>query len=238
MRSRWQYLGGLNVAPERVADWEAYPFNLPYVRKLNVQFSSPMTIIVGENGVGKSSLIEAIAEVCRLPVQGGGRTEMRDMRSDLARGLSASFVRHVHDGYFVRAENLVRLADLLEDRKQDPDFRGDPYRYYGGRSMHEQSHGEAFLSIFKHRLQSGGVIIMDEPESALSATRQLELLALLWQFIDEGNTQVFIATHSPILMTFPGASLLEISDSGINPIRLQDTSHYQITRSILENPER
>jgi predicted ATPase len=197
-----------------------------------------MTIIVGENGVGKSSLIEAIAEVCRLPVQGGGRTEMRDMRSDLARGLSASFVRHVHDGYFVRAENLVRLADLLEDRKQDPDFRGDPYRYYGGRSMHEQSHGEAFLSIFKHRLQSGGVIIMDEPESALSATRQLELLALLWQFIDEGNTQVFIATHSPILMTFPGASLLEISDSGINPIRLQDTSHYQITRSILENPER
>jgi predicted ATPase len=158
-------------------------------------------------------------------------------RSEFARALNASFRNHVHDGFFVRAENLVRFADLLEERERDPGFRGNPYRSYGGRSMHEQSHGEAFLSLFQHRLQSGGVIVMDEPESALSPQRQLTLLAILYQFVQAGNTQVFIAGHSPILMTFPGASLLEVSEAGINPIRLEDTSHYQITRGILANPE-
>lgn len=246
--SRWQrqakYLMSLSVEARRVSDWNVYPFNLPYVKGLNLRFTSPMTMIVGENGAGKSSLIEAIADVCRLPVEGGGRPELDTrpdsdrQRSELARGLTASFQNQPHDGFFVRAENLVRFADLLEERARDPEFHGDPFRHYGGRSMHQQSHGEAFLSIFKHRLQSGGVIVMDEPESALSPQRQLELLALLWQFVEAGNTQIFIATHSPILMTFPGASLLEISEQGIQSVRLQDTGHYQITRSILESPER
>jgi len=243
-RRQAQYLMRLSIDPSRVDDWNVYPFNLPYVRDLRLQFSTPMTIIMGENGAGKSSLIEAIADVCRLPVEGGGRPELDTRpdsdqpRSELARGLSASFATVPHDGFFVRAENLVRFADLLEAREHDPDYYGNPYRLYGGRSMHKQSHGEAFLSIFRHRLESGGVIIMDEPESALSPQRQLELLALLWEFVAAGNTQIFIATHSPILMTFPGASLLEISEDGIQSVRLQDTSHYQITRSILEHPER
>jgi predicted ATPase len=141
------------------------------------------------------------------------------------------------DGYFVRAENLVRLADLLEERERDPDFPGDPYRAYGGRSLHTRSHGEAFIALFEHRLQPGGVVIMDEPEAALSPQRQLSLLALLHTFVQAG-TQIFVATHSPILMTFPGATLLEVSERGVAPVRLEDTSHYQITRGILESPER
>jgi predicted ATPase len=238
-----QYLMGLSINPGRVDEWEAYPFNLPFVRKLSLSFTSPLTFFVGENGSGKSTVIEAIADVCRLPVEGGGRSELDTRpdserpRSELARGMTASFRNDVHDGFFLRAENLVRFADLLEQREQDPDFYGDPYRAYGGRSMHQQSHGEAFLSIFQHRLQSGGVIVMDEPESALSAQRQLTLLTILYDFVQAGNTQVFIATHSPILMTFPGATILEVTPESVAQTRLEDTSHYQITRGILTSPE-
>jgi predicted ATPase len=238
-----QYLKRLAIDPSRVGDWDAYPFNLPFARKLKLDFTAPLTFFIGENGSGKSTIIEAIADACRLPVEGGGRPELDTHpdsdrpRSELARGLTASFVNHVHDGFFLRAENLVRFADLLEERERDPDFYGNPYRAYGGRSMHQQSHGEAFLSIFQHRLQSGGVIIMDEPESALSPQRQLTLLTVLYEFVRAGNTQIFIASHSPILMTFPGATLLEVNKKVVAPIRLEDTSHYQITRGILANPE-
>lgn len=233
----------LEIDPRRVDDWNAYPFHLPFVRELNFAFTSPLTFFVGENGSGKSTIIEAIADVCRLPVEGGGRPELDTRpdsdrpRSELARGLKVGFYNQVHDGFFLRAENLVRFADLLEQRERDPDFYGNPYRAYGGRSMHQQSHGEAFLSIFQHRLQSGGVIVMDEPESALSAQRQLTLLTILYEFVQAGNTQIFIATHSPILMTFPGATILEVTPERVTQTRLEDTSHYQITRGILTNPE-
>jgi len=156
----------------------------------------------------------------------------------LAAALRPSFRKRPWDGYFVRAENLVRLADLLEQREQDADFLGNPYFAYGGRSLHERSHGEAFIALFEHRLQPGGILIMDEPEAALSPQRQLSLLAQLHAFLESGATQVIIATHSPILMTFPGARLLAISAEGIAEVRLEDTSHYQITRGILEHPER
>lgn len=238
-----RYLTRLRIAPKHVTDWNAYPFNLPFVRSLDLSFTAPLTFFVGENGSGKSTIIEAIADRCRLPVEGGGRSELDTRpdsdrpRSPFGRGLCAEFTNRVHDGFFVRAENMVRFADLLEARERDPDFYGNPYRYYGGRSLHEQSHGEAFLSLFEHRLQSGGVIVMDEPESALSPQRQLTLLAQLYDFVQAGNTQIFIASHSPILMTFPGAALLEVSEQGINPTRLEDTSHYHITRGILANPE-
>ena len=132
----------------------------------------------------------------------------------------------------------MRLADLLEESERDPEFLGNPYFAYGGRSLHTRSHGEAFMALFEHRLQAGGVVIMDEPEAALSPQRQLTLLALLDAFVNSGNTQIFVATHSPILLTFPGATLLSLTDRGIEETRLEDTSHYQITRGILEAPER
>jgi predicted ATPase len=242
-RSRAPYLVRMDIDEGRVDDWSAYPFQLPFVRQLHLEFTSPLTFFVGENGAGKSTLLEAIADLCRLPVEGGGRSELDDSptstqpRSPLARALTPSFREKPWDGYFVRAENIVRLADLLEHRERDPDFYGNPYRAYGGRSLHTRSHGEAFLAVFEHRLQEGGVVIMDEPEAALSPQRQLSLLSLLHAFVRSGNTQLFIATHSPILMTVPDAVLLEVTPEAVTETRLEDTSHYHITRGILQNPE-
>lgn len=238
------YLERLAIDPSRVDDWSQHPFDLPFVQRLDLEFRAPLTFLVGENGSGKSTLLEAIADLCRLPVGGGGRTELADNpavdrpRSSLARALRPSFRERPWDGYFVRAENLVRLADLLEERERDPDFGGNPYFSYGGRSLHTRSHGEAFMALFEHRLQPGGVLIMDEPEAALSPQRQLSLLALLYAFVQSGNTQVFIATHSAILMTFPNATLLELKEGTIAETTLEATSHYQVTRGILDNPER
>jgi len=238
------FLQRVELQPDRVEDWTSYPFHLPFLKNLTLEFTTPLTFLVGENGSGKTTLLEAIADLCRLPIGGGGRTELADdlknerPRSRLAAALRPSFSERPWDGYFVRAENLVKLADLLEERERDPDFLGNPYFSYGGRSLHERSHGEAFLALFEHRLQPGGMLVMDEPEAALSPQRQLSLLALLHAFLESGNTQVFIATHSPILMTFPDATLLEIAATGIHRIRLEETSHYQITRDILEHPER
>jgi len=238
------YLTRIELQEDRVADWVTYPFQLPFLKGLRLDFTTPVTFFVGENGSGKTTLIEAVAELCRLPIGGGGRTELADdlknerPRSRLAAALRPSFRERPWDGYFVRAENLVRLADLLEQRERDPDFRGNPYFSYGRRSLHQRSHGEAFLALFEHRLQPGGVLVMDEPEAALSPQRQLSLLALLYAFVESGGTQVFIATHSPILMTFPGATLYRIEAGGIEPTQLEETSHYHVTRGILENPER
>ncbi len=214
------------------------------MKDLELEFNRPLTFLIGENGSGKTTLIEAIADLCRLPTGGGGRTELADdlkterPRSRLARALRPSFRERPWDGYFVRAENLVKLADLLEERERDPDFRGNPYFSYGGKSLHQRSHGEAFIALFEHRLQPGGMLIMDEPEAALSPQRQLALLAQLHAFLQSGGTQVIVATHSPILMTFPDAALLQLSAEGIALVGLEETSHYQITRGILEHPER
>jgi predicted ATPase len=243
-KTKVPYLTGVELLPGRVDDWSMHPFRIPFVKGLHLEFTSPLTFLIGENGSGKTTLIEALADLCRLPIGGGGRTELADdlknerPRSLLAGALRPSFRERPWDGYFVRAENLVRLADLLEQRERDPDFVGNPYFAYGGRSLHQRSHGEAFIALFEHRLQAGGIIIMDEPEAALSPQRQLSLLAQLHAFLGAGNTQVFIATHSPILMTFPGATLLRIEGDRIEPTRLEDTSHYQVTRGILESPER
>lgn len=221
----------------------AFPFNLPILKNFRLQFTSRMVFFVGENGSGKSTVLEAIADLARLPVSGGGRNELADRHgpeqsSPLAREMRGHWTgNRPIDAFFFRGEFYSNFATLLDQRKDDPEFMGDPYFVYGGKSLHERSHGEAFLALLQRRLQSG-LFLMDEPESALSPQRQLTLLAEMAARVDEGDTQFIIATHSPILLTFPGAQIVSFDDGQLSDIDFRDTPHYHITRGILECPER
>jgi predicted ATPase len=239
---RAPFLRGVRLLPDRIPSPDAFPFSIPALRDLDLALTTPVTFLVGENGSGKSTLLEAIAVVCGLPATGGGKNELADrfgVANDhtLASALRPSFSERPRDAFFFRAETLAHFATLLEARRADPDFWGDPYARYGGRSLHTRSHGEAFLATFAGRL-GRGLWLLDEPEAALSPQRQLALLALVWDRVEAGETQLVIATHSPLLMTFPGARLLALDETGIHQTTLPETSHYQLTRAILEHPER
>lgn len=235
------YLRSVYAVAERIPDEPRFPYSLPFVRGLDLGLDQPITFFVGENGSGKSTLLEAIADLCGLHVGGGANTDVlasyHESGSELARVLRPRFRHRPRDGFFFRAETLVNFATLLEERKRDPDFLGDPYRYYGGKSLHLRSHGEAFLTVFQERVHEG-LFLIDEPEAALSPQRQLTLLYLLRDRVERGRAQFIIATHSPILLTFPGAVIIDFDDPALPHVALQETRHYQITRGILECPER
>src|SRR5437867_5816462 len=213
MIERVPYLLGVRLQKERIPS-DDYPFNLPLIRALDLTFESRVTFFVGENGTGKSTVMEALAALCRLPVSGGSRSELSanhgpDLTSQLAPALRPAFRRRPPDGYFLRAEFQAHFASLLDARNADPDFRrwGDPYALYGGRSLHTRSHGEAFLAILQNRIRSG-LFLFDEPESALSPQRQLVLLAQMSAMVSTGKSQFIVATHSPILLTVPDSHIL------------------------------
>ena len=177
-----------------------------------------------------------------MPTGGGGRNELADLkaphaRSELAPFVRAAFRRKPPNGYFFRAEFQAHFASLLEERRADPDFMGDPYARYGGRSLHTRSHGEAFLEVFSAWLQPG-MILMDEPEAALSPQRQLALLSQMARLAKTGGVQFVVATHSPIILTFPNATLFSFDGERVEPTRLEETSHFRITKGVLDAPER
>jgi predicted ATPase len=236
------YLAGVRVVAERLTTTDEHPFSLPFVRTLDLGFSSAVTVFVGENGSGKSTLLEGIAALSRLPVAGGARSDLGashapESESGLAAVLRPTFIQRPRDGYFLRAEFQAHFASLLDSRAKDVEFSGNPYARYGGRSLHTQSHGEAFLSVIQNRFHEG-LFLLDEPEAALSPQRQLALLARMHSLVAEGKTQFVIATHSPILMTFPGAQLVSFDDPALPHIRIEDTSHFEITKGMLDNPNR
>ena len=242
MAPRVPYLLRVRSLPERMPSDAVYPFTLPFVAELDLAIQHPVTFFVGENGTGKSTLVEAIAALCKLPVSGGGRNELGEnhgpeRESLLSKALRPSFRKQPPDGYFLRAELQAHFASLLDARKLDPDFLGDPYCRYGGRSLHAQSHGEAFLAVLQNRVGQG-LFLLDEPESALSPQRQLALLALMHELVQTGRSQFLIATHSPILMTYPGAQIFTFDKIPVRVTSLEETSHFQITRGILEQPDR
>jgi predicted ATPase len=236
-----KFLDRVTLIEERVPSFDEWPFMLPYVRGLDLGFQKNVTFFVGENGSGKSTLLEAIAQRCGLPVSGGGKTESADRHAPddaslLAPAVRVSFIKRPKDGFFVRAEFLAHFASLLEQRKADPNFNADPYHLYGGRSLHTRSHGEALLAVMRHRIQSG-IVLLDEPESALSPQRQLSLLMLMADLVREREVQFIIATHSPILLTFPDADIVSFDRPHLARVRLEETSHFQITRDLLQNPK-
>lgn len=240
-RSRVPYIASVRLKPESPPPSDLFPGNLPFIQNLNLEFDTPVTFFVGENGSGKSTLLEAMAVLARLPICGGGMNEAGknhafEEKSELAKSLRLAFRKQPKDRYFFRADTQAHFASLLEQRRDDLDFEGDPFQRYGGRSLHHMSHGEAFLSIMQNRFREG-LFFMDEPESALSPQRQLSLLALMADLVKGKASQFFIATHSPILLTFPNATILSFEEGCLERVALEDTSHFQITRNILNNSQ-
>ena len=204
-----------------------------------LSFDSPVTFLVGENGAGKSTLLEGIAVACGFNPEGGTRNfsfSTRDTHSALGDYLTVSRSAYPRDGFFLRAESFYNTASYLEDAYQAELHLGTGTPY-GMRSLHAQSHGESFLALVQNRFGGEGVYLLDEPEAALSPARQLTLLGQIHQLVGE-DSQFLIATHSPILMAYPGAHLYLLSEGGIQRVDYRETEHYLLTKRFLEDPER
>ena len=230
------YLKRIWVDEEKVPDRTAYPFCLPMFREpdFDLEFEKPVTIIVGENGTGKSTLLEGIAVLSGFDEAGGGpgyrtvdRTKaIEETGGELATALRASWLPKINQGWFFRAESFFLVARYLDEAAQGP-FSGPPPDYLS------HSHGEGFMRFFEERCQRPGIFFFDEPESALSMSRPFEFLKLLRRMQQNGQTQVIMATHSPILMALPDARLLRLEKYGLMRVRLEDTDHYRLMRELI-----
>lgn len=236
------YLREVSLKHDFISSYDTYPFNLPAVRNLDrLALDSNMTIVVGENGCGKSTLLEAIAVAWGFNPEGGTINfsfSTRASHSDLFKSLRlVRSPRRARDGFFLRAESFFNLATTIEHLDAEPSFGPPIINSYGGRSLHEQSHGESFLSLLLHRFGGHGLYILDEPEAALSPTRQLAVLRRIHQLVLE-ESQFIIATHSPILMAYPGAKILLLDETGFRQITYQETEHYAVTKEFVNDPDR
>ncbi len=218
-----------------------FPFCIPAIGGLDtIEFDRPVTFFVGENGSGKSTLLEAIAIGMRLNPEGGSRNfrfATRESHSRLSDYLRlARSARRVRDSYFLRAESYFNVATHIEELDRDP---GAPriIDSYGGKSLHEQSHGESFFALFMNRLRGHGLYFFDEPEAALSPKRQLAFLSRLHDLVKDGS-QFLIATHSPILLAYPDAAIHILDGGPPRRAAYRDTEHYGVTRAFLNDTER
>jgi len=236
------YLKEISIKKEKVESFDVYPFSIPVVKYLEkLEFKSEVTFIVGENGSGKSTILEAIAVALGFNPEGGTRNF--NFNTHASHSNLHEYIRLVKsylkpkDGFFLRAESYYNVATNIEALDDEPSF-GPPVKdSYGGISLHEQSHGESFLALMLHRFGSNGIYLLDEPEAALSPMRQLVVLSRMKQLIDD-SSQFIIATHSPILLAYPEADILQIDETGIKEIPYRETDHYKITKSFLEEPDR
>ena len=225
-------------------DDDFYLSKLPAVRYFTggneLTLSSDVTFLIGENGTGKSTLLEAIAVASGFNAEGGTKNfnfSTNKTHSDLYKYLVITKNKFPRDGFFLRAESFYNVATNIDEMDDEPSFQPPVINSYGGVSLHRQSHGESFLSLVHNRFGGNGLYILDEPEAALSPARLFTLLAEIDALVKK-DSQFIIATHSPILMAFPNAEILEFSEKGIQPKKYKDTEHYQITRRFLENPEK
>jgi predicted ATPase len=235
------FLVRLMLLRERVPSFAEFPFTIPAVGGLDtIDFDQPVTFFIGENGAGKSTLLEAIALSMGLNAEGGSRNfrfSTRDSHSGLTQYLRLSrSARRLRDSYFLRAESYFNVATEIEALDREPAPGPPIIDSYGGKSLHEQSHGESFFALFMNRLRGNGLYLFDEPEAALSPTRQLAFLSRMHQLVEDGS-QFLIATHSPILMAYPKAAIHLLADGPPRRIAYRDTEHYTVTRDFLTRTE-
>ena len=258
------YLKSIRPKPD-MAEPDVFPFNLPLVRDLDeLAFTAPVTFFIGENGSGKSTLLEGIAAAAGLPAVGGEEIETDETLAAMrrfGRALRLSWGRRTRRGFFLRAEDFFRftrrmnrLVRELDDQIAEYDRTLTGYaqklakgaaagqraaivgRY--GEDLDANSHGESFLKLFQARLVPEGLYLLDEPEVPLSPNRLLTLLSMIKQQVEEGGAQFIIATHSPILMAYPGATIYSFDTQPVSEIAWEDVEHVDLTRRFLAAPER
>jgi predicted ATPase len=237
-----QYVSRISLQRDKVESFDRYPFCLPAVRTLEqIELHPKVTFFIGENGSGKSTLLEALAVSLGFNAEGGSknfRFGTRQSHSDLHEYLRvAKGVKRPSDGFFLRAESIFNVATEIERLDEDGGTGERLARAYGGRSLHEQSHGESFLALVTERFHGKGVYILDEPEAALSPQRQLVVMSRMHDLIGL-DSQFIIATHSPILMAYPDSWIYKCAQDGISRVAYEETDHFQVTRDFLANPER
>ena len=219
---------------------DSYLFHIPSIRQLEEKplvFEKPVSFFIGENGSGKSTLMEAIAIAMGFNPEGGTKNftfSTDDTHSDLYKHILITRSAYPKDGFFLRAESFYNFATNVN--KLDVGGRVPLIDYYGGKSLHEQSHGESFLALVKNRFSGKGLYLLDEPEAALSPSRLMQLLVCIHDLV-RNDSQFIISTHSPILMSYPDADLFELSGNGIDKTSYEQTEHYRITKSFIDKPE-
>ena len=235
------FLRSLILKRDEVPSFDAYPFSIPAIRELSeLDLSADVTLLAGENGSGKSTLVEAIAVALGFNPEGGTRNmtvSTRPSHSPLHEHLRvARGTRTARNGFFLRAESFFNVATHIEELDQGPGGAAI-VDAYGGASLHEQSHGESFLSVILNRFGRDGLYVLDEPEAALSLRGNLALMRRMHDLVGEGS-QFVVATHSPILLGYPGARIYVLTDTGIAQAQYEETEQYELTRSFLEDRER
>ncbi len=237
-----QFISRVTLRRDIVESFDVYPFSLPTVRTFEyLEMHPKVTYVIGENGSGKSTLLEAIAVSIGFNAEGGSKNfnfGTNRTHSELHRYLRiAKGFRKPRTGYFLRAESFYNVASEIDKLDAEPVSAARIIDGYGGRSLHQQSHGESFLALMTQRFKGQGLYILDEPEAALSPQRQLAVLSRMHDLVQDGS-QFIIATHSPILMAYPDASIYQCSKEGITPVAYEDTEHFLVTRDFLANPQR
>lgn len=231
------YLKRVWLDPSQVRDRAEYPFCLPiFADDFDLQFEAPITIIVGENGTGKSTILEGIAVLAGYDDADGGKgyrpvdhsEALEKMGGQLSKALRASWLPKITHGWFFRAESFFSVARYLDEAARDAGVRGPDFLSH--------SHGEGFLRFFEERCQRQGIFIFDEPESALSPSRQIEFLKLLRRMEESRICQVIMATHAPMLMAYPNATLLRLTKAGLEPAKLRETDHFKLMREFCDDP--
>ncbi|MBL8180879.1 MAG: AAA family ATPase [Blastocatellia bacterium] len=229
-----RYLIDVTFNRDNVESFDEYPFNLGALTNFDkLKLHPKVTYFIGENGSGKSTLLESMAVAIGFNPEGGTKNfnfETTETQYELAKYLWFSKTNYFpRDGFFLRAESFFNVATQIDEL----DLKG----WYGGKSLHEQSHGESFLTLMTTRFHGDGIYILDEPEAALSPQRQLAILSRIHDLVRD-SSQFIIATHSPILMAYPDSTIYECGSDGIREVSYEDTEHYQVTRDFLINRER
>ncbi len=232
-----QYINHFEILGEKIADNNSYPFNIPALRNITkIDLHPNVTFIIGENGTGKSTLLEALAVQYGFNAEGGSKNfSFSTQRTDsplsacirIGKGISTP-----KDGFFLRAESFYNVASYLDQLQKED---GRALRSYGNKSLHQQSHGESFFSLFMNRLGGTGLYIFHEPEAALSAQRQLAFLVRLHELVNM-KSQFIIATHSPLLLSYPHSKIIELTDSGCKITRFPDTEPFIVHKAFLNDP--